>query len=61
MGHLNRVFLDPGEGNLTAENNKNSNTRVGAWGEGMLKLQIDRCISAIVLLSTHIFGRGKNI
>ena len=26
MGHLNSV-LDPGEGNLTAENKKNSNAR----------------------------------
>ena len=46
---------------MTAENNKNSNTRECAWGEGMLKLQIDRCINAIVLLSTHIWKREKHL
>ena len=43
VGHLNSV-LDPGEGNLTAENKKNQMPG-GVPGGGMLMLQIDRHIS----------------
>ena len=50
VGHLNS-FLELGVGNVTAKNQKiqMSGGLPGGVGEGMLRLQIDRCITAAIL------------